>query len=249
MGWIYLGFALTDLDSLHAAEENYRQAQKYLPDNPFILSFHGLSLNRLGRDDEALRVFEKALAIDDKNLNALVSYGVTLNRLNKNTEAIEVFERTLAVDSTNLTALTSLGMLYDQLRQYEKCDSLYELALKRYPDNDLLMNNYSYSLSERGIRLSYALELAKKAVEAQPENGAYLDTIGWIYYKMGQYDLALKFIKSSLDNREESAVVVEHLGDVYLKLGYPQEAKIYWKRALQLDIDNEELKSKIEMLD
>ena len=137
-------------------------------------------------------------------------------------------------------------MLYDQLKMYEKCDSLYNSALKIYPDNDLLMNNYSYSLSERDIELDKALSLAKKAVAAQPENGAYLDTIGWIYYKLGNYELALEFIKQSLENREESPVVIEHLGDVYLKLGYPDEAKIYWRRALQMDTDNEELKQKIE---
>ena len=102
------------------------------------------------------------------------------------------------------------------------------------------------AISERDIQLAYALSLAKKAVAAQPENGAYLDTIGWIYYKLGNYDMALEYIKKSLDNREDGPVVIEHLGDVYLKLGYPDEAKIYWRRALQIDNDNEELKRKIE---
>jgi len=246
MGWIFLGFALTDLDSLESAEHNYRTALNYLPDNPFILAFHGLSLNRLERDEEALIPFEKALEIDSTNIQALVSYAVTPNRLSKNQAAIKAFEKTLTVDSTNITALTSLGMLYEQYQMYEQSDSLYTAALKMYPNNDLLMNNYGYSLSERNIQLDYALELAQKAVTAQPDNGAYLDTIGWIYYKLGKYDQALEYIKKSLENREESPVVVEHLGDVYLKLGYPDEAKIYWRRALQMDEDNEGLKQKIE---
>jgi tetratricopeptide (TPR) repeat protein len=246
MVWIYLGFTFTDLDSLNAAEKNYRDALKYFPNNPFILSLHGISLSRLDRDQDALIPFKKAVELDSKNVNTLVSYAITLNRLNQNEDALAVFEEILSVDSTNITALTSLGMLYDQLKMYEKCDSLYDEALKIYPDNDLLMNNFSYSLSEREIQLDYALSLAKKAVAAQPENGAYLDTIGWIYYKLGNYELALEYIKKSLDNREEGPVVIEHLGDVYLKLGYPDEAKIYWRRALQMDNDNEELKRKIE---
>ncbi len=244
--WIYLGFALTDMDSLEAAEKNYRNALKYFPNNPYMLSLHGISLSRLDRDEEALKPFSKAVELDPDNVNTIVSYAITLNRMSRNTEAIAAFEQALDADSTNLTALTSLGMLYDQLKMYEKCDSLYVKALEIYPDNDLLLNNYSYSLSERGLQLEYALGLAKRAVAAQPENGAYLDTIGWIYYKLGNYEKALEYIKLSIENREESAVVIEHLGDVYQKLGYIDEAKIYWRRALQMDNDNEELKRKIE---
>ena len=157
IGWIFLGFTLADMDSLEAAEENYRKALEYLPDNPFILSFHGISLSRLGRDEDALSPFEKAIEEDPTNLSAMVSYAVTLNRLEKNNDAVRAFEKVLETDSTNITALTSLGMLYDELRVYDKSDSLYEYALHIYPDNDLLMNNYSYSLSERDQRLEYAL--------------------------------------------------------------------------------------------
>ncbi len=244
--WIYLGFALADLDSLEAAEKNYRDALNYFPKNPYMLSLHGISLSRLNRDEEALTPFKKAVDLDPENVNTIVSYAITLNRLSQYEDAIDAFEQALSADSSNLTALTSLGMLYDQLKMYDKCDSLYAAALELYPENDLLMNNYSYSLSERNIRLDYALSMAKKAVAAQPDNGAYLDTIGWIYYKLGNYELALEYIKQSLESREESAVVVEHLGDVYLKLGYTDEAKIYWRKALQMDSDNEELKKKIE---
>jgi tetratricopeptide (TPR) repeat protein len=108
------------------------------------------------------------------------------------------------------------------------------------------MNNYAYSLAERELRLEYALELARKAVDAQPDRGAYLDTIGWIYYKLGKYNLALTYISRSLENRENSAVVVEHLGDVYYKLGDLDEAARYWKQALEMDQDNRELRHKIE---
>ncbi len=246
IGWIYLGFALTDSDSLKLAEENYRNALKYLPEDPFIWSFHGISLSRLGKDREALASFKKAIEYDPANMNALISYGLTLNRLNRKKEAIIPLQQALSVDSTDLTAITTLGLIYDELKMYPQLDSLYDAALQIHPENDLLLNNYAYSLAERDLRLEYALSLAKRAVEKVPENGAYLDTKGWIYYKLGQYDQALIWIKKSLENREESAVVIEHLGDVYLKLGKIQEAKIYWRRALMLDQENESLKQKID---
>jgi tetratricopeptide (TPR) repeat protein len=246
IGWLFKGFALSNADSLADAEAHYREALKYLPDDPFILSFLGISLNRLGRDQEALTPFEQALKVDPENLNALVSYGLTLNRLNRNRDAIVPFKTALTVDPGNLTALTSLGMIYDELKMFRQCDSLYGAALKRYPDNDLLQNNFAYSLAERGIRLQEALDMARKAVEAQPKNGAYLDTIGWIYYKLGNFDLALKFVQESIDNREGSAVVIEHLGDIYYKIGNIEQAKIHWKRASDLDPQNSILLRKIE---
>jgi tetratricopeptide (TPR) repeat protein len=83
-------------------------------------------------------------------------------------------------------------------------------------------------------------------VKAEPDNSAYLDTLGWVYYMMGKYNLALIHIKKSVEKREDSAVVVEHLGDVYHKLGSIDEARVQWKRALELDKENESLKRKIE---
>ena len=179
-------------------------------------------------------------------MNALVSYGISLNRLGRKDEAIRTMERVLLLEPDNYSAFSLLGMLYDELKIYDKCDTLYERSLKYYPDNPLFLNNYAYSLSERGERLDYALDLAKKAVKAEPDNNAYQDTIGWIYYMMGRYNLALVHIMRSVELGTDSSVVIEHLGDVYQKLGDLQQAKSKWERALELDTENERLKQKIE---
>jgi tetratricopeptide (TPR) repeat protein len=200
----------------------------------------------LGRQEEALVPLEKALKIDPYNLNALVSYGLTLNQLNRNREAIKPLENARMIDSTNITVLSTLGMIYDDLKLYYTCDSLYESALKFHPESHLLLNNYAYSLAERSERLEYALKMVQKAVASQPQNGAYLDTMGWIYYKLGNYDLALKYVKDSLANRENSPVVVEHLGDIYLKLGDSAQAVTFWRRAIEMNGDRERLEKKIE---
>jgi tetratricopeptide (TPR) repeat protein len=246
IGWIFKGFVLSDADSLASAEEHYKQALNYLPTDPFLLTFHGISLQRLNRDQEAVEEFKKSLSIDSTNVNTLVSYGISLNRLNRSQEAIEPLEFAVSLEPRNYTAMSTLGMIYDQLKLYVKCDTLYENALRLFPDDPLFMNNYAYTLAERSENLDFALEMAKKAIAADPENDAYQDTIGWIYYRMGMYDLALIHIKKSVENRENSAVVIEHLGDVYLKMGDLKEAKSQWKRALEIDKNNERLKQKIE---
>jgi len=246
IGWIFKGFVLSDADSLASAEKHYEQALNYLPADPFLLTFHGISLQRLNRDEEAVEEFKKSLSIDSTNVNTLVSYGISLNRLLRPEEAIVPLKIAVKLEPRNYTAMSSLGMILDELKMYVECDSLYEKALRLFPDDPLFMNNYAYTLAERSERLDFALEMVKKAVAADPDNDAYQDTIGWIYFRMGMFDLALIHIKKSVENRENSAIVIEHLGDVYLKLGDLEEAKNQWKRALEIDTENERLKLKIE---
>ena len=193
--------------------------------------------------------------MDPENIDILVQYGNTLNRLGEKKEALILFEKANKLNPDYIVVIDMLGMLYDELKLFQKCDSLYEEALLRFPENDLLMNNYAYILSVRNERLAYAFKLAQKALEIQPDNAAYLDTIGWIYYRLGNYDLAEIYIKRSLEKREENdsgddnAVVIEHLGDVYFKQGKFNLAKEYWQRALQLDDVNLQLKEKLEKID
>jgi tetratricopeptide (TPR) repeat protein len=246
IGWIFKGFVLSDADSLEGAERHYKKALDFLPNDPFLLTFHGISLQRLNRDEEAVSQLEKSLSIDSTSVNTLISYGISLQRLHRSEQAIVPLEHAVELEPNNYTALSTLGMVYDELKIYEKCDTLYVRALRLFPEDPLFLNNYAYSLAERSEQLDFALEMAKKAVAAEPENDAYQDTIGWIYYRLGMYDLALVHIKKSVENRQNSAVVIEHLGDVYLKLGDLKEAKSQWKRALEIDTDNERLKRKIE---
>ncbi|RMF54915.1 MAG: tetratricopeptide repeat protein, partial [Calditrichaeota bacterium] len=109
-----------------------------------------------------------------------------------------------------------------------------------------LLNNFSYSLAERGIRLEEALEMANRALELEPNNGAFLDTVGWIYFKLGDYQQALYYIKRAVEHREGSAEVLEHLGDVYYQLGEQEKAQEYWQKAYEKDPDNKALKAKIK---
>jgi tetratricopeptide (TPR) repeat protein len=255
LGWLYLGFTYSDQDSLVNAEATFRKGLQHRPNDPYLLMFLGLILNRLAREEEGLKSLGLAAKADPDNLDILLNYGNTLNRLGNKTEALEIFKRANKLNPENILIIDVLAMLYEEFGNLHKCDSLYEHALKHFPDNDLLMNNYAYILSERNERLEYAFSLARNALEKQPDNAAYLDTIGWIYYRLGQYELALINIKRSLEerkdtiSREGNPVVIEHLGDVYYKLGDIPNAKENWRKALQLDDSNVQLRQKLDIPD
>ncbi len=245
IGWLFLGFVYSDMDSLESAEKHYQEALTRLPEDPHLLAFYGITLNRLNKDEEAILQLKKAIEIDKENLTALISYGQTLNKVGNKREAIVPLRKAITLDTENRNAITSLGMIYDELKMYQSSDSLYEAALKIFPENDLLLNNYAYSLADRNIHLEYALKMAKKAIEKQPDNAAYLDTMGWIYFRLKQYDQALLYVHQSVEKRDQSPVVIEHLGDIYFQMGDFSNAKKYWEKALQLNPDNSKLQNRI----
>ncbi|MBN2425554.1 MAG: tetratricopeptide repeat protein [Calditrichaceae bacterium] len=212
IAWLFIGFTYSDNAEFEMAAETFMQGLVELPEDASLWAFYGITMQSMGKPEDAIYPLEQALKYDPEHLNAL----------------------------------TTLPVIYETLKQFAKSDSLYESALRIYPDNDLLLNNYSYSLSERGLQLERALQMVQKALGVKPDNAAYLDTIGWIYYKLGHYAAAEPYIKKSLEIQEDSAVVSDHLGDVYYKLNDTSSAKKYWQKALELDPDNENVKKKLK---
>ncbi len=137
-----------------------------------------------------------------------------------------------------------LGDAYNSLKEYEKSDESYESALKNDPDNDHVLNNYSYFLSLRGSQLEKAVSMSKKLIERNPDNGTYLDTYGWVLYMTGDYISAEKILKKASEI-EEDGTIIEHYGDVLFKLGQEIEAVEQWKRAKELGGTTDEIDRKI----
>ena len=208
----------------------------------------GLSLLRSRKIEDAEKHFRESLAIfpDDADFNYFA--GTTLNQQQKFRDAVPYLEKCLELDPSHVDAMGALAMAYDETGEYAKSDNMYESALSIREGNPLLMNNYSYSLSERGERLDYALQLSEKAVAQDSTNGAYWDTLGWIYFKKENYEKALKYIRKSIQHSDASSEVYDHLGDVYEKLKDIDNALKYWRKAYELDNTRTEILKKIENL-
>jgi len=138
-----------------------------------------------------------------------------------------------------------LGDVYYQLDDIESAFLAYDETLKLDPGNSIVLNNYAYYLSLVGDDLPKAEEMARKAVDMDPENGANQDTYGWVLYKIGRYDEAKEWIGKAIENREESAVVLEHYGDVLFKLGDHKKAVKYWEKAQDKGEGSEFLDKKV----
>lgn len=141
--------------------------------------------------------------------------------------------------------LGTLGDSYASVDDWKSADEAYENALRYDSENDVALNNYAYYLAERDKNIDEAREMAEKALSINPNNSAYLDTMGWIFFKMGEYEKAKEYIEASLNTGSASAEVMEHMGDVYEKLGDFKKARHWWQKALEEDDTRTHLQEKI----
>jgi tetratricopeptide (TPR) repeat protein len=184
--------------------------------------------------EEAIEVFPNQAAFWYLNGSA---YYQKRNH-NKALESLEEARR-LAPEGSDLTQhiYALLGDTYNSVSKYEKSDDAYEAALKENPDNDHVLNNYSYFLSLRKEKLERAASLAEKLVEKHPNDATYIDTYAWVLYVMKDYQKCKTFMEKAValnDQKKEkdrSGVIVEHYGDVLFQLGELNKAVEQWKKA------------------
>lgn len=125
------------------------------------------------------------------------------------------------------------GSIFERQKKYEQAEQQFRQILASYPQNAMTLNYFGYMLADRGVRLEEALSYIKKAVELDPANGAYLDSLGWAYYRLGKYDLAEQNLAKAIQRTPNDPTVQDHIGDVYQRTGRLKLAAAHWERALQ----------------
>lgn len=153
--------------------------------------------------------------------------------------------RKYTVDPNLLTVFYGqLGDAYNGLKEQDKSFKAYEKALENGPNNDHVLNNYSYFLSLANKDLDKALEMSSKLIEQHPNNPTYLDTHGWVLYTNGKFKESKKFLEKAV-SLDEDGTVIEHYGDVLFQLGEVEEAIRQWERARDLGSASELIEKKI----
>ena len=166
------------------------------------------------------------------------------NNYKKSVRALEQGKK-YTIDPDLLTIFYGqLGDAYNGLSEHDKSDSAYEKALENKPDNDHVLNNYSYFLSLRKTNLEKALQMSSQLVDQYPENPTYLDTHGWVLYTAGKYKESRKFLEKAVSLKEDGTIV-EHYGDVLFQLGDVEAAISQWERAREMGEASEHIDKKI----
>jgi tetratricopeptide (TPR) repeat protein len=243
--WIRLGALHFDNKKYTEAEKIMSEAIELFPNEYFINFILGLSLAQLGKNDSAAIFLKKSVELNSRDVNTISAYAYTLNQLKQQDSAIFYLNRALTLNPDDVNVLGTLALIYNEKKIFEKSDSLYEKALLISPDDAIINNNYAYSLSTRGLNLERALEMVNKALLKDSLSSAFLDTKGWILFKLGRFDEAKHYVEKALELGSESAVITDHLGDIEYKLGNKERAIKLWKKALEIDPTKTEIEQKI----
>ena len=205
----------------------------------------GSSYFEKGEYQKLVDAMERAKKAIPKDSRVHFLLGLAYSRMERNDEAIASLRRSLELKPDDMNAISTLALTLDGLHRYQESDSLYERALQIDPASHLILNNYGYSLAERGLQLERALKMSLQAISDDPGNSSYLDTAGWVYFRLGKYNEAREYIAKAISAGGASATVYEHMGDILFKLGKKQEADQYWKQALDMNSTNQALREKI----
>ena len=128
--------------------------------------------------------------------------------------------------------------MYDKQKKFPDAEAAFKQLLARDGDNAPALNYLGYMLAERGERLDESVTLLRKALQIDPDNGSYLDSLGWAYFKSDKLDLAEDHLRRAADQLKTNSVIQDHYGDVLFKLGRYDDAIAAWTRALGGDGDS-----------
>ncbi|MFA5350495.1 MAG: tetratricopeptide repeat protein [Candidatus Omnitrophota bacterium] len=137
-----------------------------------------------------------------------------------------------------------LGSIYYDLEDYAATEKEFKAAIKLKPDYHEALNFLGYFYLEQDRNIDKAGGLIKKALSFDPENGAYVDSLGWFYFKKGKFKEALSYLEKAASFLSDP-VIYEHLGDVFMKLGDRDNARLNWEKSLKLDSTQEKVKEKL----
>jgi tetratricopeptide (TPR) repeat protein len=139
----------------------------------------------------------------------------------------------LSVDTESKQSAWFLkGAIYERQKKFDQAEQEFRKVLDVNPNSASVLNYYGYMLADRGVRLAEATSMIQKAVAQEPSNGAYLDSLGWAYYKQNKLSEAEEALRKAVDRESHDPTILGHLGDVYAKMGQSDRAAQYWERAL-----------------
>ena len=202
-----------------------------------------------GELDRGEAVLRDALAGDPDDVRAHLALAGYLGEHDRPDDAITVLAAAQEQFQAVTPVLFQLGAMFEQTGRFADAERTFRQVIEQDPDHAAALNYLGYMLADRGERLSESVALIERAVEMDPHNGSYLDSLGWAYFKLDRLDLAEPPLRAAGDQLQRNSVVQDHLGDLLIRLDRTDEAIAAWERALNGDregIDPDVIQRKID---
>lgn len=195
--------------------------------------------------EEGLGVLREVVARHGDSIEAQTALGDMLRQATRYEEAAVAYDGAIqligAPENRHWVLYYQRGIAYERSKQWPKAEADFRQALALEPDHPLVLNYLGYSFVEMKINLDEARDMIEKAVEQRPDDGYIVDSLGWILYRLGEFDEALRHMARAVELRPVDPVINDHYGDVLWMNGRKIEAEFQWRRALSFDPEEAEL--------
>jgi tetratricopeptide (TPR) repeat protein len=148
-------------------------------------------------------------------------------------KTLDEWEKLPAAKDDGETIHFMRGAMYERMKRFADSENAFRKVLAMNAENHGALNYLGYMLADRNIRLEEAYEMIRKAVDLEPESGAYLDSLGWVYFRQGKLHEAESALVRAVERVGKDPTVHDHLGDVYFKLGKTKEAIAQWQLSIK----------------
>jgi len=203
------------------------------------------NLDALERADEAEKHLDALIKEHHHDLEAIMALGNILRGHKKFAECADVYSKGVATIATpekaNWVIFYFRGICYERSKQWPKAEADLKKALELFPDQPHVLNYLGYSWIDQGINLDQGMDMIKRAVQQRPDDGYIVDSLGWAYYRLANYEDAVKNLERAIELKPEDPTINDHLGDAYWRVGRVLEAKFQWAHARDLKPDPDDL--------
>jgi len=246
---IKIAFVFMRLGKLDKAQKEFEEVKSLDPDKLeaslgliFIYSYLGEKDKLESEYGYFLQRAHKLRPEDTRISEYLAQFYFYRKRLD---DVIRIYKTIVKDHPDYIEAKYLLGYFYEEKGMRKEAIHIWEEVLNKNPSHVETLNALGYLYAEEGTNLDEAEGMVKKALKQDPTNGAYLDSLGWVYFKKNDYKNAEMYLKKAIGNTEDP-LIYEHLGDVYIKLNKSKEAVKYYNKGLKLAPDSKSLKEKAD---
>ncbi len=203
------------------------------------------------QNEEAIKILREAIENEPQNAEFKYYLGTFYEDSEQFDKAEEFIRAAIELDEDNPRYYFRLGVIYDKWDRKEDSMATMRKVIELDPKHANALNYLGYTYADLGTNLDEAEQLIKEALKYKPDDGYITDSLGWVYYKKGEFEKALQYLKKAVQLVPDDPIMLEHLGDAYLKLNDKANALKYYQQSLknkEKDKDKEELEKKIRAI-
>jgi len=236
---------------LPKALQTGKEALTKYPADPAIRENEALLLGENGQTDEAVNMLRAQLTSSEVDRDTYLNIAQIYERGRRYKEAEEAARAAEVLPGQprdNEMVWFLLGAIYERQKFFDRAEVEFKKVLAVNPHNAAVLNYYGYMLGDLGQRLDEAQSLVERALKEEPFNGAYLDSLGWIYFKENKLAEAETTLRKALQRESHDATIHSHLGDLYAKTGRTdlaaeewEKSLAEWRRALPADVESDKI--------